>query len=350
MKEVDYLIVGCGLAGIAFTELVKKNNGSVMVFDNQSQKSSTVAGGVYNPVVLKRFTAVWRVKEQLEIALPLYRQLEEKLGVKLDYKTPVYRRFLSSEEQNDWFTASDKPNLGEFISTQLIKNTTSGVDADFGYGEVLDSGRIDTAQLISAYKKDLKSHEELDVTDFSYDALEAVESGFVYKNIKAQHIIFAEGFGLKNNPYFNYLPMVGAKGELLVIHAPDLKMEFLLKASLFLIPLGDDLYKVGATYQWTDKTNAVTEEGKIELLTKLQTFLKCDFTVVNHLAGIRPTIKDRRPLVGQHPEHKNMYVLNGLGTRGVLIGPYVSKELYNNIEHGTDLNPEINITRFLKRK
>lgn len=349
MKQVDYLIVGCGLAGIAFAEEIKKNKGSVLIFDNQSQKSSTVAGGVYNPVVLKRFTAVWKVKEQLTIALPLYHYLEEKLDVKLDYKTPVYRRFLSSEEQNDWFTASDKPNLGEFISTELIKNSNSGIDADFGYGEVLDSGRIDTAALILAYKNYLINLDELDESDFNYDVLKIKESSFIYKNVKAKHIIFAEGFGLKNNPYFNYLPMVGAKGELLVIHAPNLKMHFLLKANLFLIPLGDDLYKVGATYQWTDKTNTTTEEGKTELLTKLHTFLKCDFKVVDHLAGIRPTIKDRRPLVGEHPEYKNMYVLNGLGTRGVLIGPYVSKQLYNAIENYKDLDSDININRFLKR-
>ena len=348
MKEVDYLIVGCGLAGISFTEEVKQNNGSVLVFDNQSQQSSTVAGGVYNPVVLKRFTAVWKVKEQLAIALPLYHKLETRLGVKLDYTTPVYRRFLSSEEQNDWFTASDKPNLGEYISTQLIKNSTSGIDADFGYGEVLESGRIDTAQLISAYKAELKLHGELEESAFQYQDLQITDSGFKYQNVKAKHLIFAEGYGILNNPYFNTLPMVGAKGELLVIHAPDLKMEFLLKASLFLIPLGDDLYKVGATYQWTDKTNAVTEAGKTELLAKLNTFLKCDFTVVEHLAGIRPTIKDRRPIVGVHPEYKNMYVLNGLGTRGVLIGPYVSKQLYNAIAHGEDLDSEINTQRFIK--
>jgi glycine/D-amino acid oxidase-like deaminating enzyme len=213
---------------------------------------------------------------------------------------------------------------------------------------VLESGRIDTAQLISAYKAELKLHGELEESAFQYQDLKITDSGFKYQNVKAKHLIFAEGYGILNNPYFNTLPMVGAKGELLVIHAPDLKMEFLLKASLFLIPLGDDLYKVGATYQWTDKTNAVTEAGKTELLTKLNTFLKCDFTVVEHLAGIRPTIKDRRPIVGVHPEYKNMYVLNGLGTRGVLIGPYVSKQLYNAIAHGVDLDSEINIQRFIK--
>ncbi|QDO92766.1 FAD-binding oxidoreductase [Formosa sediminum] len=346
MKEVDYIIVGCGLAGISFIEEIKRNNGSVLVFDNHSQNSSTVAGGVYNPVVLKRFTSVWKAKEQLAIALPFYQTLEDKLGVKLDYKTSVYRRFLSSEEQNDWFAASDKPNVGEFISTKLIKNTTAAIDAKFGYGEVFDSGRIDTAQLISAYKIYLQKQEELDTSDFQYNTLKIENSGFIYNTVKAKHIVFAEGFGIKKNPFFNILPMVGAKGELLVIHAPDLKMSCILKTSVFLIPLGDDLYKVGATYQWTDKTDETTEAGKTELLDKLKSFLKCDFTVVKHLAGVRPTVKDRRPIVGEHLEHKHMYVLNGLGTRGVLIGPYVAKQLYNVIEHGGNLDPDINITRF----
>ena len=55
---------------------------------------------------------------------------------------------------------------------------------------------------------------------------------------------------------------------------------------------------------------------------------------------------DRRPLVGQHPNHKNMYVLNGLGTRGVLVAPSMAKALYNSIEKNTSLSKEIDINRF----
>ncbi|WP_066224124.1 NAD(P)/FAD-dependent oxidoreductase [Formosa haliotis] len=348
MKEVDYIIVGCGLAGLCFAEQAKANNKSILVFDNQSQQSSTVAGGMYNPVILKRFTAVWKSKEQLDLALPFYEQLEAKLHDTFDYKLPIYRRFLSAEEQNDWFTASDKMNVGEFLSTQLIKNTNESVQADFGYGEVLQTGRIDTPQLISAYRSYLKQEDALDESGFEYEALKPTETGFEYKTIKAKHIIFAEGFGLKHNPYFNYLPLNGTKGELLTIHAPNLKIEYVLKSSVFLIPLGDDLYKVGATYEWTDKTYAVTDAGRNELLSKLDTFLKCDYTVVDQVAGIRPTVKDRRPLVGNHPEYKNMFVLNGLGTRGVLIGPYAAKQLYSFIENGNALDPDINISRFLE--
>ena len=63
-------------------------------------------------------------------------------------------------------------------------------------------------------------------------------------------------------------------------------------------------------------------------------------------AGIRPTVVDRRPLVGQHPNHKNMHVLNGLGTRGVLVAPSMAEALYNSIEKSTSLSEEIDINRF----
>jgi SAM-dependent methyltransferase len=101
--EVDYVIVGCGLAGISFCEQLKANNKTFVVFDDKSQLSSTVAGGLYNPVVLKRFTSVWKSEEQIALALPVYQTIEKKLQVKLDYKLPVYRKFSSLEEQNDWF-------------------------------------------------------------------------------------------------------------------------------------------------------------------------------------------------------------------------------------------------------
>lgn len=347
MKTVDFLVVGCGLAGISFIEQALADNRSVLVFDNASQQSSTVAGGLYNPVVLKRFTSVWKSEEQLNLAIPFYKQLELKLSKKLDHKTPVLRRFTSTEEQNDWFTASDRPHVGSFISTKIIKNTNAAIDANFGFGEVLQTGRIDTQALISNYKHHLKTNNQFKDTGFDYHLLKHTEDGFIYNNILAKHIIFAEGFGVKHNPYFNHLPLNGTKGELITILAPNLNIDYILKSSVFLIPMGNDLYRVGATYEWSDKTNRITEKGKTELLSKLKTFLKCDFEVVDQVAGIRPTVKDRRPLVGEHPEHKNMFVLNGLGTRGVMIGPYVANQLYNHINTGEAINSEININRFL---
>ncbi|WP_430466660.1 NAD(P)/FAD-dependent oxidoreductase [Winogradskyella ouciana] len=347
MKQVDYIIVGCGLASIAFCEQLRANNKSFVVFDDESQQSSIVAAGLYNPVILKRFSEVWRAKEQLEIALPVYNKIEADLNIKIDYKLQILRRFASVEEQNLWFDASDKPKLEPYLSTELVKNSNNAIDAPYGFGEVLHAGRIDTETLIDAYKGFLKENNHLLETRFKYDKLQIKSGSLQYEDMIAKHIVFAEGFGVKQNPYFNFIPLNGTKGEVLTIKAPELKLEYAIKSSVFVIPVGNDLYTVGSTYNRDDKSNTPTQEGKNELLSKLRTFVTCDFDVINHVAGIRPTVKDRRPLVGKHPEHKNLYVLNGLGTRGVMIAPYVAEKLYRFIENNEALDSEININRFL---
>lgn len=346
MKEVDYIVVGCGLASISFCEKLYKNGHTFVVFDDGSQQSSLVAAGLYNPVILKRFTEVWKAKKQLSIALPVYEVIEKRLGIKIDYQLQILRRFASIEEQNLWFSAADKPSLESYLSTTIIKNSNINVDAPFGFGEVLQAGRLDTETLISHYKKFLKEKDSLRNEAFVYENLSINDLKVSYNNIKAKKVVFAEGFGVKNNPFFKDFPLNGTKGEVLTIKAPDLKIDFAIKSSVFIIPLGQDNYVVGSTYNWTDKSNNPTEEGKKELTSKLKTFIKCDFEVVNHVAGIRPTVKDRRPLIGAHEDHQNIYVLNGLGTRGVMIAPYVANELYNFIENNAEFDREIDFRRF----
>ncbi len=347
MKKVDYIIVGCGLAGIAFCEQLRAHNQSFLVFEDASQHSSSVAVGLYNPVVLKRFTEVWKAKELLELALPKYQILEQLLNATLDYKHPVYRRFSSIEEQNQWFLASDKPKLADYLSTNILKNSSTEIHAPYGFGEVLHSGRIDTAELIKRYRRHLIEQELLIEESFSYDDLIIKNDSILYKEIESKNVIFAEGFGVLKNPYFKTLPLRVAKGEIITIKAPKLKIDFILKASVFIVPLNDNLYAVGATYNWEDKTNVSTDKAKQELLNKLKTIISCEFEVVDHVAGIRPTVKDRRPLVGRHSKCKNVYVLNGLGTRGVMIAPYVANALYNFIEKQMPLDKEIDINRFI---
>ncbi|WP_136481729.1 NAD(P)/FAD-dependent oxidoreductase [Cognatitamlana onchidii] len=346
MKQVDYIIVGLGIAGISFCEFLKTNNKTFVVFDDASQKSSRVAGGLYNPVVLKRFTSVWKSKEQLNLALPLYASIEKELQIKLDYKIPVYRRFASIEEQNDWFSASDKLGLSGFLSSEIIRNNNPYIEAPFGFGKVLQTGRIDVKAMIQAYKAHLLSQGILFQESFQYDALSFSETGVQYEQFSASNVVFSEGYGIKRNPYFKDLPLNPAKGELLVIYAPQLKIDFVLKSGAFLIPLGDDKYIVGATYEWKDLSQSPTECAKEELLNKLQGLINCSFEVIDQVAGVRPTVKDRRPLVGRHLVHKQLFVLNGLGTRGVMIGPYVAKQLFDFIENNKPLEKEIDIVRF----
>jgi flavin-dependent dehydrogenase len=142
---IDYLIIGSGLAGISFSEIALQNNKSILVLDNNSQNSSKIAGGLYNPVILKRFSGVGQAKEHLLIMNEFFSNLEKKLDSKVNFEMPILRKFFSIEEQNNWFTASDKVNLSPFLSPNLIVRKYSSIDSPFGYGEVLQTGYVDTS-------------------------------------------------------------------------------------------------------------------------------------------------------------------------------------------------------------
>lgn len=343
---IDYLIVGCGLAGISFSEIALANNKSIVVVDNESQNSSKIAGGLYNPVILKRFSEVWQAEEQLLLMNQFYTDLEKKLQIKVDFKKPILRKFFSIEEQNNWFAASDKSALAPFLSTSIITKKYSGIDSPYNYGEVLHTGYVDTACLLENYKNYLLQEMFLLQESFDYELLEVLPDSIRYKNIEAKHIIFAEGFGMHANPYFSNLPLDGTKGELFIIKAPELDLDVIVNTSVFILPLGNGLFKVGATYNWKDKTDLPTDEGKKELVDRIQEIINCEFEIVSHFAGVRPTVKDRRPIVGTHSTSKSIHILNGLGTRGVMLGPAMAKALFESIESSIPLPKEININRF----
>ena len=347
--EVDYLIIGSGLAGIAFAETCLLHNKKIMVLNDTSQNSTTIAGGLYNPIVLKRFTKIWEAEAQLAISIPFYKKLEEKLGTTFLYEIPLLRKLNNIEEQNNWFAASDKPSLSNYLSSELETLNNEAVQSNYKFGKVHETGFLDTKKLKESYTNYLITKNSYSEATFDYSKL-AINQDFIeYKDIRAKQIVFAEGFGIHNNPYFNNLPLDGTKGELLIIKSENLKLKEIINSSIWILPIGNNLYKVGATYNWEDKTTTQTEEGKNELLSNLKELISCEFEIMEHLAGIRPTVKDRRPLLGKHHLHNQLYILNGMGTRGVLFAPYLSDKLFQFIENGIPLDNEISIERIYKK-
>ena len=347
--EIDYLIVGCGLAGIAFAETCLQNNKTILVFDDNSQTSSTIAAGLYNPVILKRFSGLQDAQSQIVLLNVFYKSIEEKLKIQFDFKIPILRKFFSIEEQNNWFAASDKPDLSPFLSLDVIKTKYSGIDSPFDFGEVLQTGYVDTALLLKLYHSYLSEYNLFKNQAFDYNKIRFENDNVFYNNIKTANIVFAEGFGAHSNPFFNDLPLQGTKGELFIIKAPNLNLDVIVNTSVFILPLGNDFFKVGATYNWTDKTNSPTEEGKQELIERIKEILNCDFEIIEHFAGVRPTVKDRKALIGTHFKYKNLHILNGMGTRGVMLAPTMAKILFESIEFGTAIEMSININRFYKK-
>ena len=345
----DYIIVGAGLSGTSIAYRLEKAGKSFVVFDDGSQEASKVAGGFMNPVILKRFTMAWKADEHLEKAYSFYSDMEKHLGKEFLGPLEVFRRFSSVEEQNNWFAAADKPRLAPFLDTKLVPQVNEHVPGKFSFGRVLKTSRIDPRYMLESYSEHLRKKGWLEKDTFEYDHLRVSSDQITYKNITAKNVIFCEGFGLQKNPFFNYLPLRGNKGEYIIIKAPGLDLEVGVKSSIFIFPAGGDHYAVGATYSNTDKTPGPTTEARQELVEKLKDLISVEFEVVDQVAGLRPSTIDRRPLVGRHPEFSNLYTCNGFGSRGILIAPSISEELLDFIEEGKDLDPETDISRFTRK-
>lgn len=345
MEKKDYIIVGLGIAGISICEQLRKNNKSFIVFDANTSVTK-IAGGTVHPCILKYFTLVWNGTSFYNSALPFYKEIESFLASSFTSQTPILKVFNSIEEQNLWSIASDKKELEDFLNESILPNDNNAVNAEFGFGKVNHNFQINTKTLIESYRKLLLSNGSLRETPINYDELTINPDGVNYNSIEAKKIIFSEGPSVIKNPLFPKAYLIPKKGEYITIKAPRLNSKEILKSKFFVIPLGKDIYKVGATFAHNDHSNSITEKGKNELVEALEKLITVPFEVINQEVGMRPTVKDRRPLLGNLSKQNNVYFYNGLGTRGLLMAPLLSEYLFNYIEEGINLPSEIDINRF----
>jgi glycine/D-amino acid oxidase-like deaminating enzyme len=348
MRKTDYIVVGMGIAGLSVCEQLHRRGLKYVVIDSGERSATKIAGGVVNPVVLKRFTAVWNAEAFMDEAKVFYQDLSRRMDCDFLRDLPLFRLFASVEEQNNWSVAGESPLLKTLLSSDIIKNKNQYVRAALGLGPVLQSFRIDTELLLKEYNHFLKLEEHYIEEVFHHSDLTLFDTKIRYRNIEAKRIIFAEGSAVLHNPFFTTDWLVPKKGEYIIFKAPQLQLKSILKGPFFIIPLGNDLYQAGATFAHDDTSNRPTEKGRTQLEKAVAKMIHCDFEIMDQLAGMRPTIKDRRPILGSL-QHKQVLFYNGLGTRGLLMAPLLSKWLVSFAEDGTQLPAEVDIKRVLPK-
>lgn len=349
VRHLDFIVVGLGIAGLSFCQTLRNNNRSFVLFNDGQKKATANSGGVLNPLILKFFTAV----KDTELFYPEAIEFYQNLSInQKTYAEPlsIYRIFTNAGEQNNWSTATDKNRTRKFLNSDFIKNTNAAIQAPYGFGEVVGVWRINVSKLLQDYATMLSGSDQQIEESFDYNELKLTAEGVQYRNYSAKHIVFCDGMGAIHNPYFPKNRLFGNEGEYVIIHAPELKIPFGLKGPVYVIPLGEDLYKAGATFRkvnHSDNDGEATETGISEIVTHLKTMLRCEFQVVDTTIGIRPSTSDRNPLVGRAIDYPEMYFLNGLGSRGFLMAPLLAKTLYQAITENGHIPKKWDINRDL---
>lgn len=351
MPIYDFVIVGQGLAGTVLSIHLADRGYSILVIDNNKQyTSSKVAAGIYNPITGKRMVKTWMADELLAYSIPFYQSLEKKFNTPLLYQKPLYRIFSSIEEQNNWVTkaVTDEYKNSMEVSVKSIIDETI-VENSLGGFVINNTGYLEVSTLLEMWKNDLIKNKRYIETQITFETIEDNGKNVILnKDIKCKKLIFCDGYLGKYNPFFSYLPFQFSKGELLEVEIENLKSDYIVNGGVFILPTINGKFKVGSTYFWDDETEIPTQRGKAEISEKLSKFLKSKHQINNHIAGIRPTVNDRRPFVGFHPKYKNIGIFNGLGTKGVMLAPYFANHLCQHIENNTNLLKEVDIQRYFK--
>lgn len=347
MVYYDYLIVGQGIAGTMLAHFLLKKGRKILVVDQYKPSSaSQVSAGIINPLTGRRLVKTWMADLIHPFAENTYRELERILETKFWYKMNI-ARILSATEEHDYFIRrNESEEYSGFINTSENIGFT-GLKESVLF-EISGGGYLDMAKLIKECRKKLQQSGILLDEPFLNADLVLSKEVVYWKGNSFRKIVFCEGYTGIDNPLFDWVPFVPAKGEVLIIHSQDLNIDKIVMKDVFILPLGNCTFKVGATYTWNELNSQPTENGKTELTNKLKGVLGCSYTIVKHLAGIRPVVKDRKPCLGMHPMYSSVGFFNGLGTKGASLAPYFANHFVDFLEENKFLDKEVDISRFYK--
>lgn len=341
---VDYIIVGQGLAGSCLALQLMREHKRIVVIDHYDEHSATqVAAGLFNPITGRIMTKTWKADVLFPYLHDFYREAENLTGKKFFHPMPLYRPFLSIEEQNEWMGKSAHSGLEKYIDEVHTTEIYPGlVQNTFGGLTLKQAGWLDTTAFTLAVRQYISDKEILLDAAFDYNKLELANGEVSYLNYRAGKIIFCEGVKALNGKLFSWLPIRALKGETLTIDT-NVTVNAIFNRGVFVVP---GTWKVGATYQPNDLQPNVTDAARGELLAKLDELITFPYRVITQNWGIRPTTPDRRPILGPHPEYPQAIVFNGLGTKGVSLAPHFSGVLAAWLENKGSINKEVDIERY----
>lgn len=344
MKE-HHLIIGAGLTGCVLAHQLHALGHHITLADGPFKPiSSRVAAGLYNPIIPKRYRIARNAKEIFSFFPHFYSKLESLLHASFFHPAPIYYIHRDQEDQNEWDTYQTNTALSEWIRPYTAPAFPPNIDAPYGATHITEGGWLHISQFIDATHS-FFNHSFLFGADPMHPTLGLrLESDhtFTLSNRHFDRVFFCRGERERHFPtLFGALPFRPVRGDIITIESDEPIPQGIWHQGIFMIPLSEKRARVGATYDNNTLNYENNEQHIEEMIQKLKRFYKAPFRVVQKDAGIRPATASRLPIVAEHPIHKGMYIVNGMGSKGVTLAPYYCDLLLQHIFQNQPLPPSL---------
>ena len=328
-KKYDYLIIGQGIAGSAFAWNLYLNDKSFLIIDSKEKNTASEAAlGIYNPITGRRNSLTWNADKLFDTTEDFYLKIGNILGKKIISKKNIYRPFKSNRDLNDWNIRAENTKFKKYIK----KIDNKGILTS-------KSGYLDVLKYLTESRKYFKSHNRYIEKKVNSKNIMIEDRKIVIGNINAKYVVMCIGINQKNLDLFSNLPLRPVSGNSILAEV-NFNSTHIVNNKISVINTSKNNVHAGSTYH-----NGFENMGTEKIEKQLKEIVQKKYKIKEYKFGVRPATRDRRPFVGKHSKIDNLYILNGLGSKGVSQSPYCSKELLNYIEFNKNLDQEINIER-----
>ena len=346
----DHLIIGQGLAGSLLAwELIHRGQTVMVIDDGLKHSASKVAAGLINPLPGKRFNRPPETQLWLDHAHALYADIQ-KISCNHYFHSIDMLRLLHLDEQHRFMERQlALPDSHHFIDQILDKDELDkNIHAPLGGFMQKQTGYLDIPVLLDDLREWLITQNAYQQTSMNYSDIAIEDHGITLNDLHATDIIFCEGYGLRNNPWFQHLPLQPDKGEFFTLKTKAPLTEHIINSAHWILPTHDGNYRFGATHEHEQLDEQATEGARAQLQQGLDNLFKSlpDDLTIEQSAGVRPATSDRKPFIGTHPVDEKLKLFNGFGARGSLTIPWHAEHFVNHLLDQQPLNSDVDIARY----
>ncbi len=342
--RADVLIVGAGIAGACAAFNLSRRH-EVLLADRAEAGggASGAAAGMVNPLPGRRAHPVWRMEEALDA---LHELLDDIGGNDLFLKSGILRPAVKREQAMRFARAGERfATIASWLDGPAVAADFPEIDAPHGALHVREGGAIAIGRLCRRLVEESDVRSEWNLVDFD-EQHGLVRARFNTPDgdaeVEAERMLIAPGAGYRNLPQTANLNLHCVKGQTIRVEVPEaLSPNHPHVAGrgyvVAEVPDGDDpaeepltRFVLGSTYEHTFSDDRPSSEATRSILEKTRGLMPMlrSASIIEERAGIRVTVPGTRlPMIGPLPGFDRTWIFSGLGTKGLLMAPLISRRL-----------------------